>query len=349
MSFRLGKFDTGRPSGGHTKSEPPRGPRGVDWARVMAPDAPGLQQWRDGIDTLPAAEHSRGTAGVYGGDWDMVTVYADNLKFPVGESQVGVMRFQLSPVPTDHAGTLYVSRPLVAVRRIRVGAFSWPTEPASSLPALKTNRAEVGIAVGELGTRWSFAAGNRRAHFVGKLSTYECVSFLYYQGTATATITDAINRSIGAETEWYNDTLQMAPPATIDSLTLDITRGAQQVTFLPVRVSVTFDFTNGAADDKVRMSLASGAAHQLEAGMVIVFTEAVTDGAGTPLTVTEFAVDGSATIDTVVSATVVDFATSVIDLSTAAYTGTGAAVTVLVPARRVLIPFEFEVARVERE
>lgn len=304
-----------------------------------------MEPWRRQLGQRPGIETARGTAGVDAGKWDRVTVFADNAKLPVGESQVGRMSFNFTTTPTEAEKMLYVPRALSAVRNVRILQFNWPILPSSSLPAMKTNRAEVGVQIAELSARRATSFAGVPAHFIGDLNSAETVELLSYQSASAATITDAINRSISAKALFYNDSLALAPPVNLESLTLDISRGGQRPTFLPFRISVTFDFSGAATT----MSLASGAAHGLEAGMKIVFAEAVVDGAGTPATVTEFAVDSEIAIDAIGGspATTASFTTG--DIDPAGYTGTSPAVTVLVPARRVQVGFEFEVARMERE
>lgn len=303
--------------------------------------ATSLAEWRKGIASLPGAEQARGAAGVYGSEWDVVDAIVDNAR---GErNQVvtdGVMKFTLTDTPPGEGdGLIYVWRALVAVDKITIDEFSWPTLPAQA--ALKTNRAELSVLLRELQPRAAAAATGDRSHFRGRLSVWEPTSYLYFQ---SASITDAMSRSIGARAEWYRNAIECNPPVMLNSLTLEIRRGGQVVTFQPYRLSVNFDFADGAGsgNSKIQMSLDNGEAHNLEAGMNVYFETAVTDGSSA--TVTEFAADTVVAVETVTSATVVEFATS-----NAAYATTSGPFHVLIPARRLQVGLQFRVARVERE
>jgi hypothetical protein len=334
------RFELGRRSrptnGSMTKAQLPPSVTGSQFPRGNT-----LAAWRESITQGPGLDSAHGAAGVYGGEWDSVDAIIDNAR---GERNKivtdGVMKFTLTDTPPGEApGLIYVWRPLVAVDKITIDEFSWPTLPAQT--AMKTNRAELSVLIRELQPRAAAAGTNDRSHFRGRLSVWEPTSYLYFQ---SASITDAMSRSIGARAEWYRDKIRCNPPVMLNSLTVEIRRGGQLVTFQPYRLSVNFDFADGAGsgNSKIQMSLDNGEAHNLEAGMNVYFETAVTDGSSA--TVTEFAADTALAVETVTSATVVEFATS-----NAAYATTSGPFNVLIPARRVQFGLQFRVARVERE
>lgn len=296
--------------------------------------------WRHEVNSLPGAEQARGAAGVYGGEWDLVEVVLDNARLPRDQSQAdGVLRFRLTTSQHDASGSAYVWRPLAAARACRIMQFSWPTLPAT-VPALRTNRAECSVLVRELSNRAPAGDVDVRHHFRARLNAWEPAALLYYQNVTPSDIQDAVTRSIGAQAEFYNDRIEMQPPVNLDQLTVEVRRGDRVVNFRPFLLSAVFDLSHGGT--KIRMSRADGAAHELEAGQEVYFEQQPADSAGAAIT--EFAAGNAVAVETVVSSTVVEFATLIAPYATGA---TATAYNVAIPARRLQICLQFSVARLE--
>jgi hypothetical protein len=297
-----------------------------------------LKEWREAGRARPRADASRGGGGVAGDEWDRVYVLADNARLPRGES-AEVLRFQI--VNTPVAGTadrvISVPRALAGVRSVKIDSFTWPTLP--SPPAMKTNSAQVSVLIEQLAGRGAALGGTgagAASHFRGELVMAEPAAYLYYQSVSIA---DALARSIGARVRWQRDEVVFAPPVSLEALSLVVMRGDRRLTWPPYRMAVDLSFVQNVANTTT-ISLAGGAEHGLEVGMLVYFEATPVTAAGG--TVTELAADTAVAI-TAVSSTTATLAPTI----ASATTSTASGVNVLIPARRLQIGFEMEVARVE--
>lgn len=294
-----------------------------------------LREWREAGRARPRPDAERGGAGVHGGDWDKVYILADNARLPRGET-AEVLKFHLVNTPVTGAADRVISVPraLAGVRNIKIDSFTWPLLPTP--PAMKTNSAQVSVLIEELAGRGAAVGGTAASHFRGELVMSEPAAYLYYQSVS---ITDALARSIGARVRWQRDEVHFAPPVSLEGLSLVVMRGDRRMTWLPYRLLVNLAFVHGSTAD---ISLTTGTAHYLEVGMLVYFETTPVDNLGTALT--ELAADTAVAI-TAVTATTATLAPTI-------NTGLGTTATnisVLIPARRLQIGFEMEVARVERD
>lgn len=312
------------------------------------------EKWRDNITEPARQQLAKNSAGVSGSGWDTIDVVLDNARLPRDEGAAdGILRFNVSAAASNEASTITVVRRLAAVRSCRIMPFSWPQTPNA---AMLTNRAEASFFIQELRSRATAGDLNVLANFRARLNAWEPAALLYYQMIDDAEgggafdddpIVSVVTRSIGAQVEFYNDVIEMHPPVSLDTITLEVRRGDRPVNFLPFRhaayIHVDESTIGGVTANYYHLSLTSGDEHNFELGQEIYFEQDVADT--TISTTPIFAKNTSEKIALLLPGDVIVAFAKAVD---PAYVGLIVSnVKIAVPARRVQISFQFSVARLD--
>lgn len=199
----------------------------------------------------------------------------------------GKMSFLLSSVSRAH-GHAYSLKEPENVFEIRVSELSLPTDVPWGGEAEQTNRSEITLLFEEA-AGWAYHDRDNAHHFRGYADSTEAARYLYYLGSTSTVIADAITSNQNAIVRWYDRGFKFDEPFSFRGrATLVWRRSGIEIPFYKCVYVVNVTFANGGAITVTMPSSATIAnAEALLVGDVVFFESAVSDGGGTTLNADE--------------------------------------------------------------